>query len=273
MISAIIVNHDSEDRLPRCLESLEGRGIEILLVDNASRDGSLDLVHRRFPEVAVLAQERNLGFAAANNLAAAKARGEALLLLNSDAWLEADSLERLAARLDDSADVGLVAPRLCYPDGRRQFAWSPARGVVGEALQRLRNPFEARPWAHGAPARAVARLAGRIWFTAACVMVRAEAFRAIGGFDEGYFMYFEDVDFCMRLEAAGWRLVQEPRAVVVHAGGFATRFGVNEIYRPSQLRYYRQHRPGWEARYVERRLRRRHGDAAVERWLATEDGR
>ena len=120
MISAIIANHDGERGLHRCLESLEGRGIEILLVDNASRDGSLDLVRRRFPEVTVLPQARNLGFGAANNLAAARACGDALLLLNADAWLEPGALDLLAARLTHSADVGLVAPRLRYPDGRRQ---------------------------------------------------------------------------------------------------------------------------------------------------------
>jgi N-acetylglucosaminyl-diphospho-decaprenol L-rhamnosyltransferase len=272
MISAIIANHNGEGNLFRCLASLEGQGIEILLVDNASSDGSLDLVRQRFPEVTVLPQDRNLGFAAANNLAAARARGDVLLLLNTDAWLETDALDRLAARLAGSAEVGLVAPSLRYPDGRRQFVWSPARGVVGEVMQRLRNPYEARSWAHGRTARMAARLAGRIWFTAACVMVRAEAFRAVGGFDEGFFMYFEDVDLCMRLDAAGWRLVHEPRAVVVHAGGFATRSDIDDLYRPSQLRFYRHYRPGWETRYVERRLRRRYGDAAVDRWLAIEDG-
>jgi GT2 family glycosyltransferase len=100
------------------------------------------------------------------------------------------------------------------------------------------------------------------------VLVRAEAFRAVGGFDEGFFMYFEDVDLCLRLEAAGWQLAQEPSAVAQHAGGVTSRREVDGLYRPSQLRYYRLHRPAWEARLVERRLRRRFGDGAVERWLA-----
>lgn len=273
MISAIIVSHNGEAHLGRCLESLDGSGAEVLLVDNASHDGSLSLVREQFPEVVVLPQEENLGFAAANNLAAEKASGEALLLLNADAWLEPGALGLLAADLDNQPEVGLVSPRLRYPDGRRHFSWSPARGVLGEAMQKVLNPFEARGWAHGWVARSVARLAGRPWYTAACVLVRTEAWRSVGGFDESFFMYFEDVDLCIRLEAARWRLMQEPRAVVRHVGGSAGRAEVDDLYRPSQLRYYRLHRPAWEARLVERRLRRRFGDVAVNHWLGRGNGR
>ena len=272
MISVIIVNYDGEAHLGRCLESLDGSGTEVLLVDNASRDNSLALVRERFPEVKVFPQEENLGFAAANNLAAAKAGGEALLLLNADAWLDPGALDLLAAQISGRPDVGLVAPRLRYPNGRRQFSWSPARGFVGEVLQKARNPFEARAGAHGSLARWLARLVGPTWYTAACVLVRTEAFRAVGGFDESFFMYFEDVDLCLRLEAAGWHLAQEPGAVVCHAGGIAGRSEVDDLYRPSQLRFYRLRRPQWESRLVERRLRRRFGDATVDRWLTVERG-
>ena len=269
MISVIIANHNGEEYLDRCLGSLgrPGPELEVILVDNASNDGSLDLVASRFPRVRTLPQENNLGFAAANNLGAKAAQGDALLLLNADAWLEPDSLELLADRLESDHRAGLVAPRLRYPDGRRQFSWSPARGVLGEVLQRLRNGFEARAWVHGTVARGIGRLAGRSWYTAACVLTRARAFQQVGGFDTRFFMYFEDVDLCVRLEEAGWRLAQEPRAVVTHVGGFRRNTAIDDLYRPSQLRYYRVHRPAWEARLVERRLRRRFGDAEVERWL------
>ena len=269
MISVIIVNHNGEEDLRRCLESLHGPGpeLEILVVDNASSDGSLGMVREIFPKVRVLEQDRNLGFGAANNLAAIEARGESLLLLNADAWLEAGALQRLHQRLQRENRLALVAPALFYPDGRRQFVWSPERGVAGEALQRLRNPFEKRRWAHGAVMRHLSRLVGRLWFTAACVLVRRDAFEAVGGFDETFFMYFEDVDLCVRLEKAGWKLAQEPGAVVHHAGGFVRHPHVDDVYRPSQLRYYALHRPRWEAQLVERRLRRRYGDAAVDGWL------
>ena len=269
MISAIVVNHNGEEHLGRCLGSLAGSTLvtEVLLVDNGSRDGSLDVVRREFPSVRVFDQETNLGFAAANNLAVEKARGEALLLLNVDAWLVPQTLERLLARLEADPGRGLVAPQLRYPDGRRQCSWSPARGVLGEVMQKLRNPFEASSWVHGRLARGAARLAGRTWYTAACVLVRTAAYRAVGGFDTGFFMYFEDVDLCIRLEEAGWRLAVEPKAIANHVGGFSRNIEVDALYRPSQLRFYRCRRPAWEARFIERRLRRRYGDAAVDGWL------
>jgi len=273
MISVIIANHNGEEHLARCLGSLGGSALEteVLLVDNGSSDGSLDLVKNDFPSVQIFEQGTNLGFAAANNLAAETARGEALLLLNADAWLESHALERLLARLEADSGLGLVAPRLRYPNGSWQFAWSPTRGVLGEVMQKLRNPFEAWSWAHGRLVWGLTRLAGRTWYTAACVLVRTAAYRAVGGFDTDYFMYFEDVDFCMRLEADGWRLAIEPKAIATHVGGFKSNAGVDALYRPSQLRFYRTHRPAWEARYVERRLRRRYGDAAVDGWLLQEN--
>ena len=274
MISVIIANHNGEEYLDRCLGSLgrPGPRLEVILVANASSDGSLDLVASRFPAVRILPQESNLGYVAANNLAIGVAEGDALLLLNTDAWLEPGALELLADRLKSDHRAGLVAPRLRYQDGRRQFSWSPARGVLGEVLQRLRNGHEARAWVHGKLARGIGRLAGRSWYTAACVLIRSRAFHQVGGFDTNFFMYFEDVDLCVRLEGAGSRLVQEPRAVVTHVGGLRRNATIDDLYRPSQLLYYRVHRPAWEARLVERRLRRRFGDAEVERWLGLGEG-
>lgn len=271
MISAVVVNHNGGVGLRRCLESLgpPRAGLEVLLVDNASSDGSPALVREAFPWVRVLAQAANLGFGAANNLASSSAAGESLLLLNADAWLEPGALGRLADRLESDDRLALVAPRLLYPDGRRQFSWSPERGVLGEALQQLRNPHEARAWVHGPAARLASRIAGPPWYTAACVLLRATAFREVGGFDERFFMYFEDVDLCLRLRAAGWRLADEPAAVARHAGGFARHPQIDELYRPSQLRYYALHRPRWEQCLIARRLRRRFGDRAVDAWLVS----
>ena len=272
MISVIIVNHNGVEHIQRCLESLDRQKceLEVVLVDNDSSDGSLALVQREFPGVRILEHQENLGFAAANNAAAEIVVGEALLLLNVDAWLEEGALDHLVRALDRDPRLALVAPRLVYPGGGLQFNWSPARGVFGEFLQQLRNRFEDRSWAHGRLAWWVGRVVGENWFTAACVLVRSVAFREVGGFDERFFMYFEDVDLCMRLEAAGWRLTEERRAVVRHVGGFARDSGVDALYRPAQLSYYRLHRPAWEASFIERRMRRRFGDAVVNDWLGVE---
>jgi len=260
MISVLIVNHDGRRHLHHCLERLaeapSSHG-EVIVADNASTDGSVEMVREEFPGVRLLELGENLGFGAANNRAAELARGDRLLLLNSDAWLEGDALERLSAALDADPHAGAAAPELRYPDGRRQFAWVPETGVLGEALQKVRNRFEGRGWAHRPPPRWLPVL-GRFWLTAACLLVRRQAFEEVGGFDEGYFLYFEDVDLGRRLRLAGWRLLPVPGAVAHHVKGGSQRAGRAELeYRRSQLRYYRRHRPGWENRYLRRRLRRK----------------
>ncbi len=270
MISVLVVNHNGETHLHRCLDSLREPEPEreVIVVDNASTDGSLRMLERDYPHVRVLRQSINLGFGAATNLAAEAASGSQLLLLNADAWLEAGALSHLERRLREDGGLGLVAPSLRYPDGRPQFAWSPARGILGEMLQKLRNPHEARAWAHAAAVRRVCRVAGQPWYTAACVLLRADAFREIGGFDTGYFMYFEDVDLCRRLQRGGWRLAEERSAVAYHAGGLFSGNVSDDLYRPSQLRFYSVHRPRWEQRLLEWYLRRSYGPDVVARWLS-----
>ncbi len=265
MISAIVVNRNGERYLARCLESLVAAGVdELLLVDNDSSDGSLDLVRRQFPAVELLAQTENLGFARANNLAAARAGGDLLLLVNCDAWLGDECLPRLHTALAADAGLGLVAPRLRYPEGTPQFVWAPDRGLLGELLQRQRNPFERRRWSHR-PLERLLRVLGPGWCSAACVLVRRAAFEAVGGFDEGYFLYFEDVDLCLRLRRLGWRLAVVQDAVAFHAGGAGWREGtVDPHYRRSQLRYYRTHRPRWEAAFLRWYLRRKLGPSFAE---------
>lgn len=262
MISVLIVNHNGGEWLGRCLgelHALEGSPFEeVIVADNASTDGSLSAVRRDFPSVRVLALGENLGFGAANNRAAALARGDRLLLLNSDAWPLPGCLPALDRALDLDPRRGWVSPRLSYLDGRRQFHWAPTTSVLGEAVQMVRNRFEARSWAHR-----LGLWPEPGWFTAACALLRREAFESVGGFDEDYFLYFEDVDLCLRLRRAGWHLAEAPDARAVHVKGGSQPAGggaVGKEYRRSQLRYYRQHRPAWEGRLLRRRLRRKYAD-------------
>ncbi len=261
MISILVVNHDGRGHLHHCLEQLaaqEGSYGEIVVVDNASTDGSAEMVRSEFPACRLLALDDNLGFGAANNRAAAAAAGNRLLLLNSDAWLEGSALARLDGALTADPRLALAAPELRYPDGRRQFAWAPETGVFGEALQMLRNRFESRPWAHRLPPRWLRPMLGPGWFSAACVLLRRDAFKAVGGFDDGLFMYFEDVDLSRRLRHAGWRLGSVPGAVAYHVKGGSRPSGRGELeYRRAQLYYYRKHRPAWENRYLRFRMRRK----------------
>jgi len=260
-VSVVLVNYNGGELLRRPLESLAvyaGPDVEVVVADNASSDGSPEWVEDAFAGVRVLRLGENLGFGAANNRAVAATTGEHVLLLNPDAWLaDAEALPRLVEALDADSRLGLVAPRLRYPDGRWQFEWAPETGVLGEALQQMRNPFEGRWWNHRLLPPLLRVLTGPGWTSAACMLVRRTAFEEVGGFDEGFFLYFEDVDLSRRMRLAGWSMRTVWAARVVHVKGFSRGTESELAYRRSQLRYYRKHRPSWEYRFLWRRLRRK----------------
>lgn len=286
-VSVLVVNYNAGPHLGHCLERLRavadewrrwGEGLETVVVDNASTDGSLEAVREltaqdpATPPVRLIASARNLGFGAACNLAVRETAGRCLLLLNPDAWIDAASLRRLVEALDADSTLGVAAPALHYPDGSLQMGWAPPVGVVGEAIQRLRNRFEGRAWNQELLPRLLRPLLGQGWFSAACLLVRRSAFDEVGGFDEGFFLYFEDVDLGLRLARADWRQHHVRGARAWHLRGVTTgRPGsrrlspeVERLYRASQLRYYDLHRPRWERSYLRRRLRRKFGRVADE---------
>ena len=263
--TVLVVNFNGERWLDRCLSSLPSAPeVEVVVIDNGSTDGSLELVRARHPGVRILELGENLGFGAANNRGEQLAQGEQLLLLNPDAWLEADALGLLEQALVRSPRLAAVAPRLSDPEGRPQFTWHPECGVVGETIQRWRNRRPAAATSGPLP-MLLRALHGPGWLTAACLLVRREAFREVGGFDEGFFLYFEDVDLCRRLTRNGWRLAVDERAAAVHVGSVCLRSEADGgspgraalEYRISQLRYYRKHRARWEVALLRRRLARR----------------
>ena len=286
-VSALVVNHDAGDWIRRCLESLQAiaeawrsadagdsasaAGLEAVVVDNASSDGSTATV-REFASgastalpVRLIEVDRNLGFGAACNLAAAKSAGRHLLLLNPDAWIDEESLRRLVESQESDGRLAAAAPVLHYPDGSRQFVWSPPVGVFGEAIQRFRNRFEQAGWNHGLLPRLLRPFVGAGWHTAACLLVRRSAFEEVAGFDEGFFLYFEDADLCLRLRRAGFSFREVAGARAWHVRGAMTGADrerrltpiAERFYRASQLRYYELHRPAWERAVLRRRLRRK----------------
>lgn len=284
--SVLVVNHNAGPYLQECLERLravagerrtQDGSLEIILVDNASTDGSTEAV-REFqergsdpaPPVRLIPLERNVGFGAGCNTAVRHAAGRYLLLLNPDAWIDGPSLLLLEEALDADSRLGAAAPALHYPDGPPQFVWAPRVGVPGEAVQRFRNRFEGASWNHRLLPKLLNPFLGPGWFSAACLLVRRSAFEGVGGFDEGFFLYFEDAELGLRLARKGWRQRQVEGARAWHARGVTTaRRGtrllspeVERFYRASQLRYYDLHRPRWERSYLRRRLRRKFGRVA-----------
>ncbi len=260
MISAIVVSHGSRHHLRACLGSLASQPsiTEVVVVDNASTDGSADMVRKEFPTCRLMQLETNLGFGAANNRGVAIAGGDRLLMINSDAWLADNALSLLDRALDADSRLAWVAPQLRYPNSGWQFTWVPETGILGEALQKLRNPFEGSAWNHRLLPPFLRLLSGPGWYTAACVLLRRRAFAAVGGFDEDFFLYFEDVDLCRRLRLAGWRLGQVHAALAWHVKGGSSSSRQGEVhYRRAQRHYYAKQRPRWEQRLLCWRQRRR----------------
>jgi GT2 family glycosyltransferase len=223
-VSIVVVNHDTRDLLARCLESVhaqEGVQVETIVVDNASGDGSADLVAERFPEVQLVRLSDNAGFARANNVAFDRCRGELVLLLNSDAFLAPGALAELVEGARRHPGAAAVGPRLLNADGTLQrSAWPfprPGR-VLLEAfalhrpLSRLGLLEDLRTWAHD-DERAVEFLIG------ACLLIRRDALAEVGGFDERFWLYGEEADLCRRFAARGWEVVLVPSAECTHIGG------------------------------------------------------
>jgi GT2 family glycosyltransferase len=250
-VSVVVCTHNAMPWIEPCLESV--RGHETIVVDNGSTDDTLALVRKRFPEAIVVEQE-NRGLAAGWNTGIAHASHELVFLLNADAWVVDDGLERLARFLEAHPQAGLVGPLLRNPDG---------------SLQRSVRGFPTR-W------REVE------WLMGAALLVRKQAVAEVGGLDEDFFLFSEEVDLQYRLAEAGWERWFTPAAEVTHVGG-ASHGGrlFKELLR-GHLRFFAKHRGAAEAERVrtllERSLRARgvvfrgargEGYRAGARWLAS----
>jgi N-acetylglucosaminyl-diphospho-decaprenol L-rhamnosyltransferase len=226
-LSVVIVSYNTRELLRLCLTSvLRACPAEVTVVDNASSDGSAQMVQKGFPQARLIASEVNLGFVRANNLALRECHGDHVLLLNPDAEPREGALSILQGFLDSRPRAGAVGPRLVYGDGAMQHA-------AFRYPTFLQTYFDFFPW----PARLLqSTLNGRYPLTAysdrpfqvdfvlgACLMIRRAAMEQVGLLDERYFMYCEEMDWCKRLEKAGWGVWCEPRATVVHREAQSSR--------------------------------------------------
>jgi GT2 family glycosyltransferase len=250
MLSVLIVNWNVRDLLRDCLRSIErGRGdlaVEVIVVDSASADGSAAMVAAEFPWVRLLPQAENVGFPRGNNIALAQARGDYLLLLNPDTVVLDDALPVLVDYLRRHPDVGAVGPQLLNPDGsvqssRRRFP-TLATGFVESTWLAGIAPGELRRYyALDLPDAVTADVD---WLVGACILVRRAVYERVGGLDEGYFMYSEELDWCRRIKEDGWRVVYHPAARVVHHVGKSSEQAVTARhinFQRAKLRYFRKY--------------------------------
>lgn len=249
-LSIVIVSYNASQDLARCLASLRdappATPHDIIVIDNASTDDCAAVA--RDAGVRFVGLDRNRGFAAANNVGLHETRGELVLLLNPDTVVPAGALDRLVAILEAHPEAGALGPRLVDGSGRAELSFGPMIGLLAERRQqRLMRRLRA-----GEPA-AVDRVAAMTrqtqwpdWVSGACLLTRRADLNAIGGLDERFFMYTEDVDLCASLRARGRRILFTPEVEIVHRRGQSVASApaaTRRLYARSHIAFYEKHHP------------------------------
>jgi len=223
-LSIVIVTYNSGDHILATLESIPagvgGLSHEIIVVDNASSDGTPQRVRHAFPDVAVIEAGQNRGFAAGCNAGLAQAQGRLLLLLNPDAQPHPGALRRLVDYLDHDPKAGIAAPRMVDPQGQTRLNAYPefTVGLVLWQYLGLDRLFPNRVFGVYRRALGTGDMPFEVaWAQGSCLLLRREVFEAVGGLDEGFFLFVEEADFCQRARASGWHTMIVPQAAVTHA--------------------------------------------------------
>ena len=249
-LSIIIVSWNVRELLQNCLRSVlveTKLALQIIVVDSASTDGSPEMVAEHFSQVELVACEENVGFPGGNNLGLARANGRYILLLNPDTIVHDGALAKMVSYLEENSQVGVVGLQLLNEDGtvqswRRRFttlrtAFFESTWLQPYAPQSVLDHYYARDVADDETAVVE-------WVMGACLMTRQEVVGQVGGLDEKYFMYSEELDYCRRIHEAGWQVVYYPQAQVTHLSGKSSEQAVTQRhinFNRAKLRYFRKY--------------------------------
>ena len=258
ILSVIIVNWNVRDLLRRALGSIyaawgKQHGLEIIVVDNGSQDGSQAMILEEYPQVRLVPNTTNRGFGCANNQGLAWANGEYLLVLNPDTHIEGNALHELVNYAVAHPEVGMLGPQLLWPDGkvqssRRRFPTLPMLFLESTWLQALApRPWLRNYYVEDQPDDITQNVD---WITGAAMLTRRAIVEQVGEFDEDFFMYSEELDWCRRIKAAGWQIVYHPRAKIVHHEGKSSTqvVAARHIYfQSSKVHYTRKYHGLWAA--------------------------
>jgi GT2 family glycosyltransferase len=245
-LSIIIVNTGTRELTCQCLKSIYANPphceCEVIVVDNASTDGSCEVIETLYPKVHLIRSDRNLGFCGANNLGFQAAQGQHYMLLNNDTVVLPGALDRLLREFDEDATVGVVAPKLLYPDGSVQMSYGPMPSIfvsfcsffdikawvpdwlvskiAASSLSRVigKNARSYLKWSSPVPPQTM-KLGKHLLVSGACMLIRGRCFEQVGALDQNFFMYVDDADYCKRVYDAGWDIKYIAEAVIVHIKG------------------------------------------------------
>jgi GT2 family glycosyltransferase len=242
-ISIVIVNWNTRALLLDCLASVyalvRDLRFEVFLVDNASTDGSQNLIKSDFPQVKLIANDQNLGFSRANNQAIRVSRGEYILLLNSDTVVSDDALGEMIRFMDEHPETGAATCVLLLADGTPQPFTCGRDPTLSYMVRRILRMLLKGRFMHDWRG---AKVVETDWVTGACMMVRKRAIDEVGLLDENMFMYFEDNDWCYRMRKKGWKIYYYPFVQITHlCGRSADKPSRKEDYYRSLIYFYRKH--------------------------------
>ncbi len=247
-LTILIVSHNTAADLERCLDSLLNApprlSHEIVVVDNASRDGSVNIVSSKGPAVRLIPLDTNVGFARANNAGFRQSQSELVLLLNSDTSVPPGAIDQLVRQIRELPRASVVGPRLVNGAGHAELSFGRMMAPLAEIRQKLLT----RVASQARIERMTSRLQVVDWVSGACLLVRRADAHAVGLLDERYFMYGEDVDFCAAIRKRGGLVYFVPDPTVVHLRGRSAavdRQGTQAAYRRSHLAFYEKHHPAW----------------------------
>ncbi len=252
-LSIVIVTYNCQAFIKQCINSiLNSRfhlNLEIIAVDNASGDGTVDLIKKDFPDVKIIQNIKNLGFTKANNQGIKQARGRYIFILNSDTELFQGSLNEMVKFMDENSQSGILGPKLLDEDGKIQYSCRAFPSYSTVFFNRyslltkifLRSKYAVRylktTWRHDT-------IQEVDWVSAAAVVIRKKCLEEIGNFDEGFFIYCEDIDICKRAKAKGWQVIYYPSLCFTHlVGASLSHISLASIiwHHQSIWHYYKKH--------------------------------
>jgi len=255
-VDVLIITYNSKEFIEACIDSLlssEGTDIRITVVDNASTDGTVEVIEQKYPSVEVVRNVENIGYARAVNKGVKNVKGDFFIIANADVVFHFDAASQMIAYLTTHSDVGVVGVQQVFPDGRWQRSygdmlgiWSSTKNLAG--ITSFHNWIRRLTWP-----RSIDKFPKEVGYIDGAVMaIRKTAYNFVGGFDESFFFYGEETDFCFRLRKSGWKVVFLPLSHIIHIrGGSSTKVDtVTDKYLRlqvnSKLLLVRKHYPQWQ---------------------------
>ncbi|MCK4709080.1 MAG: glycosyltransferase family 2 protein [Gammaproteobacteria bacterium] len=252
-LSIIIINYRTPNMVTDCLESLipelDSDEVRIVLVDNNSGDGSIEIIEKWLAKnndnslVLFIKSPANRGFSSGNNIGINAIEAKFYLLLNSDTLIRKGAIKQLLKTAENNESAGLITPRLEWLDTKEQVSCFNYISPISEFISSSKTAIITKIFRkYNVPIQVSNEISFPPWSSFACILVKKEVFDGVGLMDEGYFMYFEDAEFCYRAKRAGWKVLNEPSARIVHLRGGSSPVKENTRLRKRLPRYYYESR-------------------------------